>query len=90
MNDNIAKKMGQRPKVQIFFSTVLGLVVAVYGFIIRQDLLVWEETGGEKLLPRFIYWIYSLVGATGVALAFLAGSMIFFVNSYRIFKKLKA
>ncbi|HFI0149697.1 TPA: hypothetical protein ACGO3A_000749 [Streptococcus suis] len=90
MNDKIAEKMGQRPKVQMFFSAILGLVVAVYGFIIRQDLLVWEERGGEKLLPRFIYWIYSLVGATGVALVFLAVSMIFFVNSYRIFKKLKA
>lgn len=88
MNDKLGAKMAQHPKVQIVFSTILGLLVAVYGFIIRQDLLAWEENGGEKLLPRFIYWMYSLVGATGLAIVFLATSMIFFYNSYRIFKKI--
>ncbi|MFC3928060.1 hypothetical protein ACVR05_05775 [Streptococcus caprae] len=85
----IAEKMSQNPKAQLVLSLIFGFFILVGAWWGRQELLAWEATGGEKALPRFVYWLYSIGGVNAPAILLGLGSLIFFGRAYQIVKEMK-
>lgn len=90
LEEKVIDYMKKHPKVAITQALVGGFIMLGGAWWTRQSLLAWEATGGEKAMPRFVYWLYSIGGINAPAILFGLSSLIFFRRAYQIFKEMTA
>lgn len=81
--------LGKFPKANIILSIIFGVLLWCYGIKAYYEILSLEETGGERSMPRFFWWLYDLFGAFGILGFFILAGLFFFYRAFDAYKEVQ-
>lgn len=78
---------GSKAKMQGILSILIGLAVLAGAVYIYFDIVALETTGGERSMPRILWFVYELTGVWGVSGLIGLGGLYFIYHGINMIRK---